>query len=791
MSQVVEKSYIFFSCAYGLYVIIINIKVIKENMTKIVMTGNKTVSCKTSRSAVARHFASQYIYIYIYIYITEHLKFEITSPSGKTKNTLNTFLYGLIFWWRNRSFLRNRAIRSFAFVLLFSFLLGASSIFSNSVSASSYTFNLTTSGAQNIDVSTTGTGIAIGVDNITVATTCHAGYNLTLSSSVDDNNLYLNGDASNNTAGTFFAPADGTTDLATADNTWGYYLPASGGSAPTSSSVFNAVPVTGSPATLRTASQTAGATDISDSFSVYYGVSASSDMTAGAYKMKKDGSNVDGSLVYYATLSENCFKYTVHFDPTGTNMGTAITGTGTVADQMIDEGIATNLTSSKFGNPTVSGTTYYFTGWNTAQDGSGTQYTSGQSVTDLTAAGSTITLYAQWTDCPGGKFCYKANGSNVVGTMGQQTVSNSATSTMLLASNYSRIGYGFAGWSEDPDAASYLSTATVYGPQETVEFSAGTYQNAGRNLYAVWVASAGNLQNWTCPNDTSMPIGAVTALTDQRDGDTYAVAKLADGNCWMIENLRLADKDSSNNDVILSSANTNNPSLPLTNVYDSNSTSNHLSPTSAVAYNATTAPEGWTTTCTTANSAVCYNQSRIRTDNTANRATNNPNVNASTYSYGNYYNWYSATAGNGTYSYSTYNSSVGGDICPTGWRLPKGGDKTRIENNGDNEFWNLVVVALNNGVLPANYSSSTLPYYDGDTEATPANLLRSYPNNFLYSGYVKGGSLLGRGTYGEYWSSTTRGDLASYYLKLYNSDVYPGTDNYYKSYGMSVRCLAQ
>ena len=786
MSQVVEKSYIFFSCAYGLYVIIINIKVIKENMTKIVMTGNKTVSCKTSRSAVARHFASQYIYIYI----IEHLKSEITPPSGKTKNILNTFLYGYSLWWRNRSFLRNKAICSFASMSLFAFLLGASSIFSNSVSASSYTFNLTTSGAQNIDVSTTGTGIAIGVDNITVATTCHAGYNLTLSSSVDDNNLYLNGDASNNTAGTFFAPADGTTDLATADNTWGYYLPASGGSAPTSSSVFNAVPVTGSPATLRTASQTAGATDISDSFSVYYGVSASSDMTAGAYKMKKDGSNVDGSLVYYATLSENCFKYTVHFDPTGTNMGTAITGTGTVADQMIDEGIATNLTSSKFGNPTVSGTTYYFTGWNTAQDGSGTQYTSGQSVTDLTAAGSTITLYAQWTDCPGGKFCYKANGSNVVGTMGQQTVSNSATSTMLLASNYSRTGYGFAGWSEDPDAASHLSTATVYGPQETVELTAGTYQNAGRNLYAVWVASAGNLQNWTCPNDTTMPIGTVTALTDQRDGDTYAVAKLADGKCWMIENMRLGNTNSDNATGVLAQG-YGGQFAGLAN------------PESVALFGTTTAntlysTNGSNNTINLGTSYADYRFPRYNNINTPSDASDRPQEpttntaansvsGARLYSYGNYYTWAAAIAD--TTSYSTSNQSITTTaICPSGWRLPKGGDKT---NESNNEFWLLFVTRLNNGTNPANYDNQTQPYYVSTENASLLDALRSYPNNFVYSGLtIYGGKFFNVGTYGSYWTSTTQNVGGAYGAEFWGGTIYPGTYDYGKFYGRTIRCVA-
>ncbi|MDR3160731.1 MAG: InlB B-repeat-containing protein, partial [Spirochaetaceae bacterium] len=41
-------------------------------------------------------------------------------------------------------------------------------------------------------------------------------------------------------------------------------------------------------------------------------------------------------------------------------------------------------------------TGYTFAGWNTAANGSGTSYAAGASVTNLAAAGTTVTLYAQW-----------------------------------------------------------------------------------------------------------------------------------------------------------------------------------------------------------------------------------------------------------------------------------------------------------------------------------------------------------------------------------------------------------
>ena len=404
-----------------------------------------------------------------------------------------------------------------------------------------------------------------------------------------------------------------------------------------------------------------------------------------------------------------------------------------------------------------------------------------------------------------GCISYFPNGNNVEGTMGCQEITTSDTSAMLLASNFSRQGYGFAGWSNKFDYATNPTQDGIkfYGPQEDITFTAGQYtgDNDGLALYAIWTKSEGNLQDASkvasvcngltqAPTDGTANLNSVSALTDQRDNETYAIAKLADGKCWMIENLRLADTHQENGNSVVTTltlANTNNPLNDGTNVtlkhnYTDTSTFNTLSATSAVVYNADTAPDGW---CTT-NSDACDDQSRIRTDNTANRATGNPNVDAgSMYSYGNYYNWYSATAGNGTFGYSTNNNSVGGDLCPTGWRLPIGGSSTNATNS---DFWKYGVAVM--GSVPSNnsYYQSSENNVSGDT-ATKA--LRKYPNNYLYSGYVDGGFLDSRGTLGYYWSSTASSSYSAYYLRLGSSVVNPGTNSSYKYYGRTVRCIAQ
>ena len=77
-----------------------------------------------------------------------------------------------------------------------------------------------------------------------------------------------------------------------------------------------------------------------------------------------------------------------------------------------------------------------------------------------------------------------------------------------------------------------------------------TDMSHGLALYAIWVKSAGIMQEWN--GCAGLNKGDVTALTDARDNDTYAVAKLADGKCWMIENLRLDNTADHNTDGSLS-----------------------------------------------------------------------------------------------------------------------------------------------------------------------------------------------------------------------------------------------
>ena len=111
-------------------------------------------------------------------------------------------------------------------------------------------------------------------------------------------------------------------------------------------------------------------------------------------------------------------------------------------------------------------------------------------------------------------------------------------------------------------------------------------------------------------------------LIDTRDNNTYTVSKLADGKCWMTQNLRIAGK-------------TLTPA-------DSDVTTNYTIPASSIS--------GFDS----------YDTSNAYVD-----------------SDGGFYSWYTATAGTGTYALSTNVQNTTVSICPKGWRLPTSGNSNR------------------------------------------------------------------------------------------------------------------
>ena len=375
---------------------------------------------------------------------------------------------------------------------------------------------------------------------------------------------------------------------------------------------------------------------------------------------------------------------------------------------------------------------YDFVGWATDPEATEPDAPIG----DLTYAldpesGNEITLYAIWrlNECEAGYICYYGNGDDGTGTMPDQAA-NSNANVVLVASNFSKPGYAFTGWNTESNG-----NGAQYGPSETIR--TGDLSGGGLKLYARWVQSAGILQNFL--GCSEMSEGGVTALTDMRDGQTYSVAKLADGNCWITENLRLEPAK-----AIISQASTNGPMATFPQQASVSKSTNAM--------------------CVT-NDAACLDKIQYNANNTNRNLTaawNTNDTSSSWFSFGVMYNWFTATAGNGTSAMAS--GSVSGDICPSGWRMPK-------EGGVSEEMYQWIVSGISAGVT---------------SDAT----LRKYPNNWVRSGDYNPTSLSGRGTQGRMWSASAYSVENAYRLG-YSSDITAYNRSYNKWVGFPVRCVAK
>ena len=503
------------------------------------------------------------------------------------------------------------------------------------------------------------------------------------------------------------------------------------------------------------------------------------------------GSNYVQLGYYHSKRSGNAVRClatvqtTLHFDANEGEIG-----------KMTDQGIAVNVTTPISANQFAKAG-YRFAGWNTERDGSGTSYADKEEFT-ATESGKTITLYAQWEEGFDDVFyiVYDGNGADA-GTDMENVEQYTADTTSgnkevdLIAPNFSKQGYGFVGWSTDQNAWDHLidnddsNDPIIYGPNETVTVDPSIVNDL--KLYAVWAPAettpSGDpvtLQNWQgCSaltpttydiNTNTLSVGknTVTVLTDSRDGEAYTIARLADGNCWMTENLRLDDNPE------LSQQNTNNPALPLTNNSAEQITSNKLTASSL---------SDWCNVYPA--TAACVNQSMLNTKNTtavdaspiysqdftSARRPRDYLFDYNIKAYGNYYNWYSATAGNGTYEKND-NEVASGDICPTGWHLPYGGYKTTEKGGNTSGGFYYLTQLMNNG-----NSSDT------------SNHWRSFPNNIVYSGYISNSQIWIRDREGDYWSATARYNGSANMMGVSSSYVSPD-NNYEEMRGFAVRCVA-
>ena len=567
--------------------------------------------------------------------------------------------------------------------------------------------------------------------------------------------------------------------------------------------------------------------------------------------------------------------YTINFD--------AGDGSGSMNPQVIPYGESANLNTSTFTAPNG----YTFDKWNTASDGTGTDYAAGTSFTAPAddTGGSSIILYAQYKTAVYDTIVFDGNGSDGGTAMSNQQILQ-GTSADLNANTYTKSGYSFNGWStttddlgqgygdEDKYFAADTGTAqtiTLYakweqpiciencgsGSGDSPVYESGitiqrayemAYTQHHKGMYEEITPGSGTYQwidSWSIDdnydNDSYLGQGRevrfsmqdikltynngdtdinvcnlVTVIGDQyqaldvRDNKLYYIAKLADGRCWMTQNLDLDLVHVANDaDALYTHDNTDlgyttndptakwNPSASTISMGDisggnpNNWVQDAVGPVSGDVGDAYMASPGESYTNGTFHSSLA--------DCITNSASHSE-ANCKHYHMGNYYNYGAAVAENNmnTSAYQTRFAQVENSICPAGWRLPVSIPTGFTNSNGNNfsdgqfEYSNLFYIYQ---ILPGVYDWDVggIQFLESPLYFTTTAGIYDYNNSSVMWGFRSGG---------DYWSSTLGGNvnstnqnLGEYTAFILASDVDEGLTPTKAQQGFNggypVRCIAR
>ena len=258
-------------------------------------------------------------------------------------------------------------------------------------------------------------------------------------------------------------------------------------------------------------------------------------------------------------------------------------------------------------------------------------------------------------------------------------------------------------------------------------------------------------------------------LIDKRDNKPYYVKKLADGNCWMDQNLDLDLGTPS------TTPNSTNTTMTLTNELTDLNTKTTWTPPYNTQLSTGTA---WANNGSDGAKSFTFNDNGtidVKTGGTDGRYWNgDTSCTSNCYTttgnlrnhFGNYYNWPAATAGSGTDSIATDGTNVGDSICPKGWQLP--------QNSGTKSFNNLIRTVY--GISATDTDTSVM--------AEPLHFIRS--GSYGWSDGIP----TNQGRYGNFWSATAKSGNSAYNLVSNFGDLNPHNTSY-KGNGFTVRCVAR
>ena len=238
------------------------------------------------------------------------------------------------------------------------------------------------------------------------------------------------------------------------------------------------------------------------------------------------------------------------------------------------------------------------------------------------------------------------------------------------------------------------------------------------------------------PEATSTGANIVT-LKDSRDQKQYKIAHLADGNCWMVQNLAL------------------DGGRTLTTT-DSNVTESHyLRPNISSGTISSLGQDQIFSGFANNYTSNCYGRAYCITN---------------TEPYGNLYNFMAATATIGT-EQST--GTITQSVCPLNWRLP--------DHLGNRSYVNLL-------------ETYSIPTVNSDSAGDAVLSMQRSPLFFTFAGlylFTSSGDYSGwGGLRGDYWTRTVgTNNLIAYVFEFQSNGVFHPDDANNKVHGFSVRCI--
>ncbi len=416
------------------------------------------------------------------------------------------------------------------------------------------------------------------------------------------------------------------------------------------------------------------------------------------------------------------------------------------------------------------------------------------SLTPMTSDGASakINVSANVKIASTGGYTIYLGGKNaaLTGEKTGQTISAMSGSKTFANLDTNTWGYAVAEGSSVSDAATYF--ALPQGQGISLESKSGNQSNVDKTYAISFATKIGNdkpadvysnqvtlsvtstpwqitqlsdiseMQSMTTKICENSSIGDTKQLKDVRDGKYYWVSKLADGKCWMTQNL---DLDLSTSKT-LTTADSDVSAAGYKPAYDTATTAS-----SSTIENSATAQRSWSlgnyritnpnmsSDCGYPKNDASQCTGQFTAYNTP--TTANGDVNAH-YILGNHYQWNTATAGTGG---SITGGQATNSICPKGWRLPT--------SNTGGEFETLVNKL---GGTSATNNVTQAPFY-----GVRGGHVYQNTNLFAYAG-----------DYGRYWSSTPYSNSTSAYNLNFagTSNINPSNTNY-RRYGFSVRCIAR